>query len=338
MFSALANAFCKAGYDVVFVTSFRCKLEYALYEKVKRYSIEEEDPRESFWKRNYHRVKALRQIIKSEKPDVVLSTSPEANFRALFSVGAIPCKTIITIISDPKHEYARPAYAVLAKSLYRLADGIVCQTEEERRWFPGEMQKKCRILYNQVDDSFFAYGEPEERKGVVAVGRAIPLKRHRDIIRAYAKIADQIGDTLTIYGDGPCREELQTLVQELQLTDRVFLPGKVDNVALHIQDAKLFVHASQYEGLPNAVMEAMTLGIPCVLTDCEGGGARELLKGGEIGFLVPTGDVEALAEKMRCVLQDKKLQKELSGKSRARARDFAGDTVFKQWRDYVETL
>ncbi len=338
VFSVLANEFVNAEYDVVFVTSFSSSFEYHLDENVKRYTIEDSEIKDGFLKKNIRRTKALRKIIKDEKVDMVISTSPEANFRALFATIGIKCKNAITIISDCKHEYANKLYAFLAKTLYRRAGGIICQTQEEKLWFPKSLQKKCEIIYNTVDERFFGFEKPAKRKNVVAVGRLVPLKRQIDIINAFSKIADKVKDNLIIYGDGPCKEELTSRVKELNLQDRISLPGKIDDVAEKIYAAKLFVHASEYEGLSNAIMEAMTLGIPCLLTDCDGGCARELLEGGKNGFLVDVGDVDAMSQKMFLVLNDDKLVDEMSNKSKAKAEEFRGGRVFEQWKAYIQQI
>ncbi len=338
VFSVLANEFSNSDYTVIFVTSFKTPFEYSLDDKVKRYYIDESKISESFLQKNLRQTKALRSIIKKEKPDIVLATSPEANFRALIATIGVECKNVITIISDCKHEYAGRLYAILAKTLYRRSNGIVCQTKEEKNWFPSGIKKKCSIIYNPIDERFFKFDIPAERSGVVAVGRVVPLKRHIDIINAFAKIADKVNDNLTIYGDGPCREELIQQVKLLKLENRVFLPGKVDDVAEKIYNAKLFVHASEYEGLSNAIMEAMTLGLPCLLTDCDGGCARELLENGKNGFLVSVGDIDALSEKMLTVLNSKEIVSDLSIKSKNKAQEFRGERVFEQWKYYIERL
>ncbi|MCC8150502.1 MAG: glycosyltransferase [Lachnospiraceae bacterium] len=338
VFSALANEFSESGYEVVFVTSFRLELEYTLNPHIKRYSVEKTDSKNTFLQKNIKRISYLRKTIKQEKPDFVLATSPEANFRLLIATVGIKCKKVITIISDCKHEYASHAYAFLAKTLYRRADGVVCQTKEEMDWFPVGVKKKCCILYNQVDKRFFEYECPQIRKNVVAVGRAVPLKRQSDIIRAFAKIVDRVEDNLIIYGDGPCRADMLQMVDSMGLVGRVFLPGKIDDVASAIYDARLFVHASEYEGMSNAVMEAMTLGIPCILTDCDGGGARELIGDDEYGYLVPVGNIKMLSDRMLFILTDSDEQKRLEKQSYIRAQDFKGENIFRQWRDYIEQL
>jgi glycosyltransferase involved in cell wall biosynthesis len=338
VFSVLANEFNKTGYKTVFVTSFKASLEYTLDANVKRYSIEENEIKDGFLKKNIRRTKTLRKIIKSEKPDFVVSTSPEANFRLLFSTIGIKCKKVITIISDCKHEYAGKVYAFLAKTLYRRANGIICQTNEEKIWFPKSIQKKCTIIYNPIDERFFEFEQPKVRNGIVAVGRLVPLKRHIDIINAFNKIHDKVHDDLIIYGDGPCKQELLQRINELGLENRVCLAGKVDDVAVKIYDAKLFVHASEYEGLSNAIMEAMTLGLPCLLTDCDGGCARELLEDQKNGFLVKVGDVNDLAKKMSLILNNDDLINELSYKSKKKAEEFRGGRVFEQWKCYIEKL
>ncbi len=336
VFSALANMFAKDNYRVVFVTSFTDEeWEYPLRDEIKRYSMEDRKTKQSFLKRNISRTNALRSIIKAEKPDLLLSTSPEANFRSIIASAGTNTKTVITIISDPNKEYSSFLYRLLARKLYCLADGVVFQTREEMAWFPRRIQEKAVLLFNQVDERFFMQYATADRRNIVSVGRLIPMKRHEDIIRAFKQIYDKVTDNLVIYGDGPCRDSLEELVHDLKLEGRVFLPGRVDDVAAKTYDAKLFVLASEYEGLPNALMEAMALGTPCLSTDCSGGGVNELLLYGEYGIIVPVHDVDAIAEQMMKVLSDKSLVEELSTKARARAENFRSERIFRQWAEYL---
>jgi glycosyltransferase involved in cell wall biosynthesis len=338
VFATLANSFTNAGYDVTFVTSFRKEMEYPLDIKIHRYSIENTEIKQSFWKRNISRTKKLRRFVHEIRPDVLLSTSPESNFRSVLSVLGLGTKIVISIVSDPKKEYQSKAYRFLAKTLYHLADGTVFQTAEEKEWFPKAIQNKSAILYNQIDESFFQQPKCTSPRNIGAVGRLVPIKCHNDIIRAFSDIADRIDDDLIIYGDGECREELENLVMKLNLQNRVFLPGNVNNVAETINGCKLFIHASEYEGLPNALMEAMALGIPCIATDSSGGGARELLDEGEAGRLVSVHDVDALSKEMLRLLIDDSYRNALAQKSKKKALTFRPDVIFKEWEKYLKGI
>ena len=97
------------------------------------------------------------------------------------------------------------------------------------------------------------------------------------LIRAFAASKASEKHTLHIYGEGKLRPELEALVSELNMCDKVFLEGNSHQVHEDIKNAKLFAFTSDYEGLPNALMEAMAIGVPCVSTDCSPGGARMLI-------------------------------------------------------------
>jgi glycosyltransferase involved in cell wall biosynthesis len=339
VFANLANMFAQAEYRVVFVTSFRdSEWEYSLHEKVKRCSIEDDEIKQSLLKRNVRRTRALRRLVIAEKPDLLIATSPEANYRSIIAAVGKKTKTVITIISDPKQEYASKIYHLLAVTLYRLASGTVFQTEEQKSWFPEGVRRKSAIILNQVDEKFFIQPLPETRKDIVAVGRTIPIKRHEVIIRAFHRIAGDIADNLYIYGDGPLRDELIGLVAELGLSGRVFLPGRIDDVAAKTFDAKLFVMASEYEGLPNALMEAMALGIPCIASDCSGGGPRALLDGGKYGVLVPVNDIDALAESMKSFMEDENLARKYSLLAKEQAENFRPEKIFDHWCHYLQSI
>lgn len=98
-------------------------------------------------------------------------------------------------------------------------------------------------------------------------------KNHALLIKAFATISDRYPDyRLVIYGDGPLRQQLETLVEDLGMADKVSLPGYTTFVREKMEQASLFVLTSDWEGMPNALIEAMALGVPCISTDCKGGG------------------------------------------------------------------
>lgn len=279
----LANAFSQDN-DVLVITSFPCSNEYVLNENVTRVNIEHSEKKGNFFLRNARRTIGLRRILKKYKPDTLVSFMGEPNFRSIVASAGLKIRTVISVRNDPQREYGSLLTRFLAKTLFRFANHIVFQTEDARCWFPKSIQKKSSIILNPVNDVFFNTHFTGDRHDIVSTGRLVFQKNHELLIKAFSRIADKLEENLFIYGEGPLRLELENLVFDLNMQDRIFLPGSVKNVAEIIKSAKLFVLSSDYEGMPNSLMEAMTLGIPCLSTDCPCGGPRMLLNE---KFLVP---------------------------------------------------
>lgn len=334
----LAGQFSKDGNKTYFLTSFRDKCEYPLDLGVKRITIDDALYKRSFLHKNVIWTAKLRKIIKQIQPDVVISFMAEPNFRTLIACAGLKCAKVISIRNDPNKEYPNALYRFLAKHLYKCADGVVFQTEEAREWFPKSIAQKSEIILNQVDKVFYDYVHKGERKGIVTTGRLAPQKNHNLLIDAFNLIKDKTDENLTIYGEGELRDKLQKKIDELGLAERVFLPGNSDEVVKVVGSARLFVLSSDFEGMPNSLMEAMALGTPCISTDCPCKGPEMLSQGGKSCVLVPVGDKEKLAQSMLEVLSDEQKAESLSEQAKKRAEDFNPENVFCCWKKYIEKV
>ena len=334
----LANTFADRGYECVFVNSYKNKVYYKLSDKV-RYITLCDSRIIGFVRRNFKYTTALRALLKAEKPEILLSFMPEPNFRAIIACRGLKTKVIISERCYPGAIYKNFFRRFFAKTLYKKADGIVFQTKEAMEWFSTAVRKKSTVIFNKVAESFFSAKYEGEREDVFTAGRLTGQKNHALLIKAFARISDKVKDDLYIYGEGPMREKLESLVDELGLKNRVFLPGSTDKIIEEAKSKKLFVMSSDFEGLPNALMEAMTLGIPCVSTDCSGGGARALITDKEDGIIVPIGDEKALADAMLKVLSDGEFAERLGKNAKEKAkRLFAPDVVFNEWKEFLLRL
>jgi Glycosyltransferase len=131
---------------------------------------------------------------------------------------------------------------------------------------------------------------------------------------------------------------MEKLIKELNLEGRVFLPGFNKDINNTIQHASLFVLSSDFEGMPNALIESMAMGIPCVATDCDGGSARYLIDDGKNGFLVPKGDVDALSEKMLMLLSNESLAMTM-GREAAKIRMMLSpEVIYNKWERFIDTI
>lgn len=152
----------------------------------------------------------------------------------------------------------------------------------------------------QVNHDWLA---PKTKPVLLGIGRLGSQKNFEHLIHAFALARREVDSRLIILGEGRRRARLERLIRKLGLSGSAQLPGFVPNPYPYLARADLFVLSSLWEGSPNALTEALALGIPIVSTDCESG-PREILQNGKYGRLVPVGDVDALASAIIHTLSD----------------------------------
>lgn len=327
----LAKEYRKFGHDVFLLTSFKSDWEYEVDPYVKRIILGGNSG--NFVSRNINLTKRLRKAIKKERPDIIISFMAEPNFRSIIAAMGTGTKTLISIRNDPCREYPNMLFRVTAKFLYRLADKVVFQTKDAQSWFSKRIQSKSVIVFNPVAEEFYVQKPAQSRKDIVTTGRLVSQKNHAMLIKAFSMIAGKTEDNLYIYGHGELRNELEKLIEQLNLKDRVFLPGAVNDVKSVVNSAKLFVLSSDYEGMPNSLMEAMALGVPCVSTDCPCGGPKMLLDDDK--YLSPINDCVTMADNMLSVLKSEKEQQSASEFVKERAKMFFCKTIYNEWNQII---
>lgn len=335
----VANYFVSQGHETVVVNTFETPKEYPLEKQVKHIYLEKEDKKGNFLARNFERIKKLRRVLKEEKPDIAVSFMMEPNLRLVLASVGLKNKTLVSLRNAPESLETNFKQKILLRFPFFLADGVVFQTEHAHNYFGKRVKQQSRVIVNPVNSLF--YGEPYvgERKNIVTAGRLCAQKNQLMLIDAFSKLTEETEDNLLIYGDGEYRELLQKRIDEAGMNDRIFLMGNESKLYEKMKSAKIFVLSSDFEGLPNALMEAMALGLPTISTDCDGGGAKMLLDHGKNGFLIPKGDTDALEKTMREVLSLTDEEREKIGAcARETAEGFRYETIAKKWEDYAIEL
>lgn len=343
----LANAFCRRGYRTYLVTIEPDDVTYTFEPGVERVLLDA--PTGSRIRNLYGRILQLRAFIRKVDADVLVSFIGKANIRAVLAALGTKTRVFVSVRSAPTRECGTGLKGFLYKTVFRFADGAALQSEDAVAYFSKSVQKKARILYNPLSKIcempyYDCEAEGQRRDEIVTVGRMDPVKNHLLLLEAFAKLAKrQSSCKLVYYGGGDCMEMLKKRANELSLCgilgkeDRVVFKGDVADAALQIRGSRLFVLSSDFEGMPNAIAEAMAMSIPVVSTDCPSGGAKALVGENEQrGLLVPVKDVDAMAGAMERVLSDAELAEKLS---RA-GYDFSvkmlrGEVVYDAWEAYL---
>ena len=336
--SILANEFCKKGHYVVLVTDYKSERDYRIEEGVNLIVIDGEYEKRirNDIVRTIKRISTIRKICKEQRIDLLLSFLTNVNFRALIATVGLKTKNIISIRVDPRKEYSSKKTRHIANMLYKRVDGYVFQTEDARNHFIWDTKGKSVIIANPISEQFQkSKYVAKENNVIVSAGRLVNQKNFSLLIEAFSLINDKYpGLMLYIYGQGEQLRNLERKRNELDLKKRVVFAGNVDNLAEVYAKAKIYVQSSDYEGMPNALMEAMAMGLPCISTDCDGGGAAYLIRDGVNGFIVPKEDSVALAKKMDDLIGNDVLRRRIGKNARARCQEFSKEKISSHWEEF----
>ena len=283
----------------------------------------------------------LRQVWKKIDPDLILSFSGKNNIMALSTATRDGYKVVVSCRADPDIEYGSKSMRAAMLATFGRAAGIVVQSNGARDRFPSFIQKKCTILPNSINPSFMRKRYIGEReKSIVMVARLHSNKNHAMVMEAFKEATenDHKDFKLIFYGDGPERAKLQRLSVSLGVEDRVIFKGNVTHVAEHIEKSMIFILASDHEGMPNSLIESMSLGLACISTDCPCGGPRDLIRNGENGILVPVGDKKAIAEAIKRLIEDDSYRELLGNNATKLQERLSPDVVNGMWKEYFERV
>lgn len=335
----IANALSHNN-EVILVNDFPCyENEYSLETKIQRFYLADNNNGNHIIK-NIKRIRKLRSILKKNKPDVSISFLFMQNIRLILASSGLHLKTILSVRNDPVAEFGNKGIKrTFINKIYNKSDGIVFQTKEELEYFTSLKKPYKAIILNPLKDIFFEIKRNSKTENLITFGRLENQKNHLMMIDAFNEIHKFFPDErLYIYGEGYLRKQLQDYIESLDLSDFVLLPGRVTDVSSKLADAKLFLLSSNYEGLPNAIMEAMAAGVPVVSTDCSGGGPRMLIEDGINGRLVECNNVKQMSEAIKDCLQDEELLTNFSDNSKKKAENFRTERIIKEWENFINKI
>ncbi|EGI2115005.1 glycosyltransferase family 4 protein [Listeria monocytogenes] len=205
-------------------------------------------------------------------------------------------------------------------------------------YFSKSYFKKRTVIHNPMDLDKVPYSvNIERKKTIINTARLTPAKNQELLIRAFANIAGDFKDyNLEIYGDGPLKGKLLSLVAELNMDKRILLKEAIPNILNVIKDSEVFVLSSNNEGFPNSLAEAMAMGIPSISTNCRIGGPREMIDNYKNGFLVETNNSKELEVALRNLLSDSELRNNFSIEATKIRGKLDARKISSKWLSFFE--
>ncbi len=329
--SLIAGKMAERGHQVEIIVLMKDDVFYEINPHIKLVFAEKESKSTSLLKKTIW----LRSYIKRSKPDVVIAFLNRVYSLTILSLLGTGIPVISSERSDPRHFIA--LYKILIRLSLPFSKLHVVQTEWVKEYYPKFIQNKSVIIVNPVNEKVAKIKPVEKKDIIISVGRLDWQKNQLMLIDAFKKILDNYPSyELHIYGEGPLREMLQQHIDEQGLTQRIILKGRSKEILEKMNEARVFCLSSDFEGMSNAMMEAMCLGLPIVTTQVSG--VKELIKEGVNGFVTPVKDTDAFAKALEKCVSDKTRMENMSKNNRQAAKLFDIEVIANQWEDLVNRV
>ena len=330
--SILTRHMANAGEQVKIILYYDEDPFYEIHPDVEIVRIEKESGTKNLFKNLFR----LRKYIKNDS-DVLISFLAPFNMIAIFASLGLKKKVIVADRNDPRHVPSNKIVRWARNFLYRFANGVVVQNTDNKNYFSKSVQKKSEVIFNPIDlgDKRGQALVSKKRKRIVSVGRLIEQKNQIMLLEAFSAIHGEFPEhILTVYGEGDYRETLENKVKALGLDGFVEFPGSKKDVFDLISDAELFVLSSNYEGMPNALIEAMCLGLPVISTAVSG--TSDLIEDGVNGRVTEVGNKEQMAEAMREMLASEDMRKSCAENAVLINDMLEVNGIVRDWIKFVE--
>ncbi|WP_068546654.1 glycosyltransferase [Thalassotalea crassostreae] len=282
---------------------------------------------------------SILKVVKKQKPDAIVSFNSTNSFYGFLIKVICGCTLIVSERGFPASE-TRLISKIKRYGMER-ADAAIFQTPGARAYFPEKLQKQSIILPNPVIlDECRPISWDDKNIAISFVGRFELKQKRQDLmlnalnilIEKYPKLI------LNFYGDGPDLAIVKDLVKQLGLSDNVVFHGLVQNVKEQVKQDKIYVLSSDFEGIPNALIEAMSIGSACIATDCDPGGARLLIENRINGVLVPKGDYISLANAIDELITNDIFAESLASEAMLISEKYSVDKISNKFNSFLDSM
>lgn len=292
----------------------------------------------------YKKSKDLRPFLVEHPNATVISFGFNIFDKVFFAVKGLQNR-LIYAETNASDKYVSERYYNNIKQSIKKSSACVFQTKEEQKDHDMQGCTNSYVIHNPVKADLPEPYSGERKKVIVNFCRMTRQKNLLLLIQAFEKFLRVFPDyKLEIYADTAAenirgyKDELIKYITDNDLSESVYILPASSKIHDIIRDYAMFVSSSDYEGISNSMVEAMAIGLPCVCTDCGGGGAREMITDGENGLLTPVGDVDKLSEAMiRMISEDGLAEK--CGNNAAKIREtHSVEKIAERWLQVIESV
>ncbi|WP_456323238.1 glycosyltransferase family 4 protein [Hydrogenimonas sp.] len=285
----------------------------------------------------------LRSIIRSEKPDIIISHMDIANVRVLLATMGLGIPVIVEDHNNPEMKGMPQPWKALKPITYRFANKIVLLTKELIRYYPPKTyaHSKIVIIPNPLD---IPKKIPDSNEVVlhkptfIALGSLTKQKGFDILLKTFAEVTKKLPKWhLVILGEGPKRKELEKLSKDLNINDKVSMPGRVKNPYGILKKADIYIMSSRFEGFPVALCEAMGVGLPCISFDCPTG-PSDIIQHKKNGLLINYLDNKQLENSMIILAENNLLREKLSKEAIKINSTLQIDTIMAKWEQLLKRI
>jgi glycosyltransferase involved in cell wall biosynthesis len=331
--SILSNSLIKEEYDIEILMYLDNTPFYDLDPKIKLNSVCKNTGSRSL-KKNFF---WIRRYLNNNFDVVISFLSPFNMLMLTCSIGkGIPI--IVADRNDPSKVPGNSISRIGRNILYHYSAHIVVQTNKNFKYFSNSLKKKISIIPNPVNKIIVpdVYSSTTHQKVIVTVGRLIPQKNQQLLLDAFKIIHDKYPDyKLVIYGEGELRGKYENFINDNGLSEYILLPGVKKNIYDLLSKAEIFVLPSLFEGMPNALIEAMCIGMPVVSTRVSG--ADEIIKTGYNGILI-NNDIDEMIDALEKLINNPTLRSRYGANASKLAWDLSESKITENWKMLIEQI
>ena len=332
MLAYVANVLSE-NYHVNFLSIYDEERRPDLSDKICFKSLKINPCGKFLWR--FKAIQKIRKFLIQNNSGIVLCFMSDVSFLGrIASLGL----NIIFISAERNDPYTRSFLGKLTSLItYSLSTRCVFQLEKAMNFYPKHIRKKSVVIPNPIRKIPNVSWTGKKKKTIVSAGRFVHDKGFDVLINAFTLVHALYPEySLIIYGEGSCMEEYKRLMSEKKITTNVYFPGYINDISNAIANEGIFVLPSRAEGIPNVLIEALSVGIPTISSDCSPGGPYFLTEGGKNGLLVPTNDINALYEAIVKLIEDSSLAQRLSERGPNIISKITPDIINTMWLNLVK--
>ena len=327
----LANGMSERGHHVTLLTGPKCQDEFPLSGQVNRVEL---FPNQQLLSGSC----MLHRYLRHHFVDACVAIGIRANLVAALANTGLSAKMILCERNAPKEDHLSWMSRLFRRLLYGRGDAFVFQTPDAKAFYSESIQARGVVIPNPIKE-----GLPPKshisKKEFVAIGRLMPQKNYPLLLQAFYKVHQRYPDyQLRIFGKGQYLDDLQKQATDLGISNAVNFEGFQSDVHQAIVDSDIYVLSSDFEGMPNALMEAMAMGFPVISTDCPCGGPRLLIQDGVNGLLTKVGDADSLSDAMLRYIEDPDLKQRCANQAMLIQQSYSLSQILQRWDLFLKKV